>query len=93
MNLKEQLLTIFISIIYGFFTSLIFNINKNVLFNKNIFKKLITNFLFVLDLVLIYFIIIKKINDGILTYYSYICIIIGILLQKYIINIKKTYKK
>ena len=93
MNLTEQLLTIFISIIYGFFTSLIFNINKNVLFNKSIFKKLIMNFLFVLDLVLIYFIIIKKINDGILTYYSYICIIIGILLQKYIINIKKAYKK
>ncbi|MBQ7104699.1 MAG: hypothetical protein IJN90_02465 [Bacilli bacterium] len=93
MNLKEQLLTIFISILYGFFTYLLFYINRNILSNKNILKKIIINLLFVLDLVLMYFIIIKKINDGVLTYYSYICIIIGILLQKYIINIKKTYKK
>ena len=55
MNLKEQLLTIFISILYGFFTYLLFYINRNILSNKNVLKKIIINLLFVLDLVLMYF--------------------------------------
>ena len=93
MNLKEQVLTIVISIIYGSLSYFVFKLNKKVLFNKNVIKTFISNFIFTIDLVLIYFLLLKKINNGILSYYSYICIIIGILFSKCIFNPKKTYKK
>lgn len=93
MNLKEQILTIVISIIYGSLSYVVFKLNKKVLFNKNVLKRFISNFIFTFDLVLIYFLLLKKINNGILSYYSYICIIIGVLFSKSIFNTKKTYKK
>lgn len=93
MILKNQILTIIFSIIYGFFFYLLIYLNKKVLFNKSIIKRIISNLLFIIDMVLIYFIIIKIVNNGVLTYYSYIFIIIGMLIQKNIINKLKTYKK
>lgn len=93
MPLQQQILTIGSSIIYGFFFYLLIYLNRKVLFQGNYFKRIISNILFIIDMILIYFILLRYINDGILTYYSYIFIIIGIIFQKYIINKIKTYKK
>lgn len=93
MILKEQLLTIIYSIIYGCFFYILFLLNKKILLDKSIIKRLISNILFIIDMTLIYFIIIKKINSGVLSYYSFLFITIGIILQKYIIKKLKTYKK
>jgi len=93
MILAEQLLTIIFSIIYGMFFYLLIYLNKKMLFNKNIIKRFIFSLFFIIDMTLIYFILIKNINGGILTYYSYICILIGISVQKKIIKKIKTYKK
>ena len=93
MLLSQQILTIIISIIYGCFFYLLVLLNKKILFDKNIVKRLITNILFIVDMVLIYFIIIKYVNNGVLTYYSYLLIILGVLIQNYIMNKLKTYKK
>ncbi len=90
MALKEQILTIILSIIYGFFFYLMIYLNKKILFQKNVFKRIISNILFIIDMILIYFVMIRYINNAVLTYYSYLFIIIGILLQKIIfIKMKK----
>jgi len=93
MALIQQLLTIFITILYGSVLYWLIKLNKKMLFDGSIVKKIIFSIIFVIDMVLIYFIIIKHINNGILTYYSYLLIILGILIQNYIDNKIKTYKK
>lgn len=93
MALIQQLLTIFITILYGSVLYWLIKLNKKMLFDGSIVKKIIFSIIFVIDMVLIYFIIIKHINNGILTYYSYLLIILGTLIQNYIDNKIKTYKK
>lgn len=93
MALFQQILTIIISILYGCIFYLLILLNKKILFDTNIIKRIISNTLFIIDMVLIYFILIKYINNGILTYYSYLLIILGVLIQNYIITKIKTYKK
>ena len=93
MILLNQLLTIFSSIIYGCIFYLLVLANKKILFNDTILKRILSNTIFIIDMVLIYFIIMKYINDGIITYYSYLLILLGILIQRYIITKIKTYKK
>lgn len=93
MHLYQQILTIVVSILYGACSYFLFLLNKKFLFSPNNFKNLLTNILFIIDLVLIYFIIIRYINNGILSYYSYLLIIFGILVSDYIMKKRKTYKK
>lgn len=93
MSLKEQLYTILFSIIYGAISYIMFILNKRFILERNIFKKFIFNFIFILDSVLIYFIILRYLNDGILTYYSYLFIFLGIIILRTIIYKIKTYKK
>lgn len=68
-------------------------LNKDILFNQKVFKKIISNLLFILDMTLLYFIVLRYINNGIITYYSYIFIFLGFLCTKIFINKIKTYKK
>lgn len=77
MSLSEQVLSIGFSFIYGVVLSFLYNFNYNLLFNKEKVFKIVFNILFVLDLVLIYFLIIKKINGGIIHPYFYLLIILG----------------
>ena len=77
MTLSEQVFSIVFSFIYGMVLSLLYNFNYNLLFSKTKIAKVIFNILFVLDLVLIYFLIIKKINGGIIHPYFYLLIILG----------------
>ena len=93
MSLEKQLLTIVFSLIFGFFFYLILYLSRKILFQKNLIKRIVSNILFIIDMVLLYFLIIKYINNGTLTYYSYIFMFIGIVLQKMIIDKLKTYKK
>ncbi len=93
MALLQQVLTIIVSILYGSILYWLIKLNKRMLFNGSFIKKTIFSIIFIIDVVLIYFIIIKYINNGILTYYSYLLIILGLLIQNYIDNKIKTYKK
>ena len=93
MILKEQIYTILFSTIYGSIFYILIILNKKLLFKGNILKKIVFNLLFNIDLVLIYFIILRYINNGILTYYSYLFIIIGTIIVKYGLSKLKTYKK
>ncbi len=91
MPLSQQILTIFSSFGYGLFFYLLVYFNRKILFQKKLTKRLVSNILFILDMTLIYFIMIRYINNGIITYYSYLFIIIGIIFQKFIITRIKDY--
>lgn len=80
MNILIQIRTIVVSIIYGYFFSLMININHRFLSKKKIFNIIMT-LLFILLFVLIYFIILKKINNAIFNQYEIICITIGFIIE------------
>ena len=63
MSLSEQVFSMIFSFIYGIVLSILYNFNYNLLFSKTKISKVIFNLLFVLDLVLLYFLIIKKIKE------------------------------
>ena len=93
MNLETQIKLIIFSFIFGIFFALMIDINHKFLYiNKKVFKIIFT-FFFVLVNVFIYFLILKKINEGILHIYSFICIILGFFIEqlfhKKVVKIRK----
>ena len=79
MSLSEQIISMIFSFIYGIVISVLYNFNYNLLFSKRTIFKVIFNLLFVFDLVLLYFLIIKKINGGIIHPYFYLLITLGFI--------------
>jgi len=82
MSLKLQIFSLIFSLIYGFIFYLLMLINKKYLYNHKL--SFIIDILFVLNNVLIYFIILRKINNGIFHIYFLIVFIIGFLISYYI---------
>lgn len=82
MSLKLQIFSLIFSLIYGFIFYLLMLINKKYLYNHKL--SFIIDILFVLNNVLIYFIILRKINNGIFHIYFLIAFIIGFLISYYI---------
>lgn len=77
--LKIQIISVFISYLYGIFFSILLNLNSKYIYNTKKIKKILFNFIFVFDNVLLYFIILRHINDGILHYYFIIALFFGFL--------------
>lgn len=102
MSLTLQIISSIYSFSYGLFLGFVYNINYKFLFNKRKFTRIIFNFIFIVDLVLIYFLLLKRINQGIIHPYFYLLIILGFritfkkfkFLRKFKFNLlKKTIKK
>ena len=77
MSLFEQVIALIFSFIYGGILSVLYNFNYNLLFYKKKSIKIFFNIIFVLDLVLIYFLVMRKINNAIIHPYFYLFIIFG----------------
>ena len=92
MNILTQIRTIVISIIYGYFFSLMININYKYLTKNKLFNIILT-FTFIITFVLIYFIIIKKINNAIFSQYEILCIVIGFIIENITPKVEKKRKK
>ena len=75
MSLVEQVVALIFSFIYGGVLSVLYNFNYNILFYKNRVVKIIFNILFVFDLVLIYFLVMRKINNAVIHPSFYLFII------------------
>ena len=92
MSLNTQLLTLIFSYIFGFFFSLFLNINHKIIYNSKIIIKLLGTLLVVFSSVLVYFIILLKINNAILHPYELIMITLGFytenIIKKQIKNCK-----
>lgn len=82
MILKVQLLALLFSFIYGIFFYFLVLLNYKFLY-KNKYS-IIIDLLFIMDNVLLYFIILRKINNGVTHPYLFIVLIIGYLLTNYV---------
>ena len=98
MSLKIQIISLLFSFVFGIIFSILTNINYRFLFCKNKFFQIIITIIFVIDVSLCYFLILRKINNGIIHSYFLIALAIGFLigfvnLSKYVNKIKKKLKK
>lgn len=84
MNLTIQLNLLAFSFFYGIFFSLSINLNYKLLYNEKKLIKILSTILFVGVNVLLYFIILLRINNGILHFYSLLIIVVGFILENYI---------
>ena len=80
MNIETQIQSLLISFFYGMFSSLIFNTFYLVLYNKNIFIKIISNILFCLVNSITYFYIMYLINYAEIHPYFILLLIFGFII-------------
>lgn len=90
MTLLEQVTAIIFSYMYGGILSVLYNFNYNLLFSKKSGLKILFNIIFIFDLVLIYFLIMKKINLVIIHPYFYLIISLGFFT---FFNFTKSFRK
>lgn len=81
MELRIQLLSLFVSFIFGIFLFFMVKLNYKYLFSNFNKKRIFFNFIFSLDFSLLYFLVLYYINDGILHLYFLLLIIFGFLLS------------
>ena len=86
MNLKMQIVLIIYSLLFGVLFSFLLRINYKIIKNKSKGIKNIIIFLFTLNAVFIYFLVLKKINSGILHVYSFLLIFTGFILEHLTVN-------
>lgn len=82
MELHVQLLSFGVSFCYGIFFYLLLELNSRVLYSSHKFIKVFGSILFILFHVLLYFLILMKINYGYVHIYFFLCILGGYLLCK-----------
>ncbi len=77
MNLKIQIISLLFSFVFGIIFSLLVNINYRLLFSKSRVFQIIMTLVFVINCALIYFFLLKFINNGVVHPYFYLMVLIG----------------
>ena len=90
MELSVQLQVLTVSFVYGILFSYLIKIQYKFLFDSKRFYKILITFLFIFDNCLLYFLILRKINNGVFHIYFLFMLIIGYLLGYYLINKKNS---
>lgn len=81
MSLSVQIFSFIFSFFYGIFFEILLDLNTKIINSSKLFVKIIGTFLFVLFNSILYFIILMKINNGILHIYFFLCILLGYTLS------------
>lgn len=81
MNSYIQVISLLISFGYGIIFYILSRFNKYIVFNKNNFIKMLVTLVFVIDMVIIYLLIMYKINYGNIHPYFIIVLILGFVLS------------
>lgn len=93
MSLEIQVKLILFSFIFGAFLSLTIDVNHKYLYSKNFYFQIIFTFFFIIVNTFIYFLCLKRINEGIIHIYSIFCIIFGFfiehIIRKKVVKLKK----
>ena len=84
MILETQIYTLLFSFIFGSLFGLLVRINYFFLNHSNKFIKILFTVVFVTIFTLIYFIILEKLNSGIIHIYYFIMLILGFCLEQFI---------
>ena len=87
MNIRIQIITLLLSFIYGIFFSFFLSLNYKFIYGDKKFFKIIISFLIVIVNVLLYFIILKKINNGIFHIYEVISLSLGFIIENWLSSI------
>ena len=86
MALKIQIYSFLVSFFYGIFFYFMLEINSRFIYSSNRAIKIISSFLFVLFNVLLYFIILLKVNNGYIHIYFFLCILVGYIMCKVVVR-------
>lgn len=81
MDLNTQIVTLLVSFIYGIIFSFLVDIHYKYLYQKKIIFRVMFTFVFIITNVLVYFIVLKKINEAILHPYALGMIFVGFCLE------------
>lgn len=93
MALIVQVKSLVFSFCFGIVFSIIVSFFNNKLYNTRVRYQIINAFLISIITCLIYFICIKRINNGIVHIYFILMIIIGFYIEKRFINFSNNIKK
>lgn len=94
MNIKLQIITLVVSFFYGIFFSFFLSLNYKFIYSDKKIVKTIASFLIVIISVLLYFIILRKINYGIFHVYEILALIFGFIIENWVNGIiAKRFKK
>lgn len=91
MGLETQIQSMIYSFVYGLFFSFLFNLHYHYLFDSKKWVQCIVSFLFLMDHVFLYFILLRYINHGVVHSYFIILIVLGCLVGNH--TTKKIRKK
>ena len=79
MSLKIQCLTILFSFLFGIFFYISYLFSKKLLYNRIIILKMIFSFIFCVLEMFFYYLLLEKINNGILHYYGILSFFVGVI--------------
>lgn len=82
MGLNVQMVSLLVSFFYGMFFFFSLELNLKFIYSSKLFIRLFVSFVFVLFHVLLYFLILMKINNGYLHFYFFLCILLGYYICK-----------
>ncbi|MEG2993043.1 MAG: hypothetical protein RR847_02025 [Bacilli bacterium] len=86
MNLDTQLLLLMFSLFFGIIFGLFAHFNYRFIYNEKKWIRFVFSFVTVILFVLLYFIILLRINYGILHIYSLLFIVIGFFISLYLVT-------
>lgn len=86
MALRIQIISLLFSFVFGIFFSICTNLNYRYLFTKKLVFKIIITGVYIMDCSLLYFLIMRKINQGIINYYFILFVGLGYLFSTLKIN-------
>ena len=86
MVLTIQIYSLLFSFFYGMFFYILLEINYKFLYSDKLLFKIFYTLIFILFNTLLYFICLKKINNGIIHFYFILSILLGYLVLKLIIK-------
>ena len=89
MDLGIQIQSLLVSFIFGLCFSYLVRIQYKYLFKSKIYIKISLTFLLVLDFFLLYFLVLRTINNGIFNYYFGIMLIVGYIFGYKLITIDR----
>lgn len=87
MTLKVQIISLIVSFLYGIFFSILLKINYKIIYNEKKLIKIIGTFIFIIFNSLLYFLILMKINNGIVHIYLILVLSLGFILEGYMCKV------
>lgn len=89
MDLIIQIQSLLVSLVFGICFSYLVRMQYKYLFESKLYIKISLTFLLVLDCFLLYFLVLRIINDGVFNYYFGIMLVIGYILGYKLIKIDR----